>query len=302
MDEVRIDVAIIGGGPAGMQAALVLGRARKRVIVFDDPAPPRNAASRGVHNFLGVEGMRVPEFRELAWSQAGAFEDTELRRERIVSIDRADDGEFISVTSGGTRVKSRAVLLAFGYHDAMPDVPGFRECWADTIIPCPFCDGYEQSARSWGVVPRSAMELAHLPGLLRNWTDEINVFVRSHLTVTHELRESFSALGAQIHEGEIAELDHEKGKLRAVELASGQRVAVQVLMWVPDEKQTALVSQLVADHCMELDEDGCIATDDGFATSVPGIWAAGDVHGWTGGIASASQGYHAAKMIVYGWY
>jgi thioredoxin reductase len=123
----EIDIAILGGGPAGLQAALVLSRTRKKIIVFDDPEPPRNAASHGVHNFLGLDGLLPTEIRKIAWDQIDSYNSTELRKEKIVTVNK-EDGAFFITNDIETSVKAKKVVLAVGYHDVYPDIPGFIEC------------------------------------------------------------------------------------------------------------------------------------------------------------------------------
>jgi thioredoxin reductase len=139
----QVDVVILGGGPAGLQAALVLSRTRKKIIVYDDPEPPRNAASHGVHGFLGLDGLLPTDIRNIAWKQIDKYDSAELRKEKIVNVNKEEDRIFSITTDNETSIKAKKVVLAVGYHDVYPDIPGFVECWADTIIPCPFCDGYE---------------------------------------------------------------------------------------------------------------------------------------------------------------
>jgi thioredoxin reductase len=159
----QVDVAILGGGPAGLQAALVLSRTRKKIIVYDDPEPPRNAASHGVHGFLGLDGLLPTDIRNIAWKQIDKYDSAELRKEKIVNVNKEEDGIFSITTDNETSIKAKKVVLAVGYHDVYPDIPGFVECWADTIIPCPFCDGYENRDRVWGIVVNSKVELEKFP-------------------------------------------------------------------------------------------------------------------------------------------
>ena len=154
------EVAIIGGGPAGMQAALVLARTGKKIVVLDDPQLPRNAASHGVHNFLGLDGLPPAEIRRVAWEQIDRYNSAELRHERIVDIRRDDNRDFLVTNDQDDKVAARHVILAFGHHDVHPNIAGFAECWGDTIIPCPFCDGYENRHRTWGIVGSSAAEIS----------------------------------------------------------------------------------------------------------------------------------------------
>ena len=175
----QIDVAIIGGGPAGMQAALVLARTRKKVVVLDAPAPPRNAASHGVHNFLGLDGMLPAEIREQAWQQINLYNHADLRRELVTDVDRGDSGDFIISTKEGGRLAARVAILALGYHDVFPDIDGFVEAWANTIIPCPFCDGYENRDRIWAIVANYEMEATHFPKMVQNWTQRIKIILNT---------------------------------------------------------------------------------------------------------------------------
>lgn len=95
----QIDIAILGGGPAGLQAALVLSRTRKKIMVFDDPEPPRNAASHGIHNFLGLDGLLPADVRKIAWKQIDKYDSAELRKEKIVNVSKKEDNEMFLITN-----------------------------------------------------------------------------------------------------------------------------------------------------------------------------------------------------------
>lgn len=298
----HIDVAIVGGGPAGLQAALVLARTRKDVVVFDAPAPPRNAASHGVHNFVGLDALLPAEIRERAWSQIERYDAARLVGEEVVDIDRADPGGLTVYTDGGRAYHSRQVLLACGYRDRHPDIEGFAECWADTIIPCPFCDGFENRDRIWGIVPSMAAELDVFPAMVRNWTEERMVIAPRSVGVSSEQRIALEDLGVPLHVGDIVGLDQRDGKLSGVTLDSGERIAVETLLWTPDEEAAPLVSRLVETLGLALDESGHVAVDDAQRTNVDRLWAAGDVQGWMGAIESATLAGTAASMMLKDWY
>lgn len=295
------DVAILGSGPAGMEAALVLSRTRKKVIVFDDPKPPRNAASHGAHNFLGVEGMAPGEVRKLGWSQILAYRSAELREERVVDIDRAPERGFLISGADGARVAATKVVLAVGYRDVYPEVPGFLDCWADTVIPCPFCDGYENRDRVWGIVPGTTGELDKFPRLALNWTSRVRVFLDPGLEISSSYREQLSSLGMTIHTGSIERIVHSGSKVAAV-IVGGEEIGVGTLLWVPASEPSPLVAVLASKLGMNLNDSGHPATDVQQRTSVDGLWAAGDVLGWAGGLEAAAAGYRAATDIIRGWY
>jgi thioredoxin reductase len=113
----EIDIAILGGGPAGLQAALVLSRTRKKIIVFDTPEPPRNIASHGVHNFLGLDGLLPRDIRKIAWKQIDKYDSAELRKEKIVNVNKEKDGIFVITTYNEKSIRAKKVILAVGYYD-----------------------------------------------------------------------------------------------------------------------------------------------------------------------------------------
>lgn len=299
----QIDVAIVGGGPAGLQAALVLARTRKQIIVFDAPVPPRNAASHGVHNFLGLDGLLPAEIRQRAWQQIDVYAHAELRREWVTDIDRAESGEFILTTETGGQVMAKKVILALGYHDVYPDIDGFEAAWANTIIPCPFCDGYENRDRIWGIVANFEMEATHFPKMVQNWTKDIKLILNNKMiTLEPAFEQELSALGIPIHRGTITAIEQTDGKVRAVTLDTGERVAVETLLWTPPEEQSPLVRRLIDKFDLAVNEMGHLQTSDYQETAIKGLYAAGDVQGWSGAIEAAVAGSMAGSMIAHSWY
>jgi thioredoxin reductase len=129
-----------------MQAALMLACTRRRIRVFDSPEPPRNAASHGVHNFIGLDGLTPAQIRERVWREIRVYECAELCTEAVVDV-KANGHGYLVVGEAGTMTVARHVILALGFRDLYPDVPGFVDCWGGTIVPCPYCDGYENRDR-----------------------------------------------------------------------------------------------------------------------------------------------------------
>jgi thioredoxin reductase len=298
----QIDVAILGGGPAGLQAALVLSRTRKKIIIFDDPEPPRNAASHGVHNFIGIDGLLPTEIRKIAWKQIDRYNSTKLRKEKIVNVNK-EDGAFIIINDNGTSVKAKKIVLAVGYHDVYPDIPGFIECWADTIIPCSFCDGYENRDRIWGIVVNSTMELEHLPKMAQNWTSKIKIFVSPNMEITTSHQNELSKLGIPIYRGVIKKVNHTNSKVESVSLESGEKIEAGTLLWIPSKRPSPLVQRLVKNFGLELNEQGYVKTDSMQQTNVKGLYAAGDVQNpYSGALEAAYTGGMAAFSMVREWY
>jgi thioredoxin reductase len=298
----QIDIAILGGGPAGLQAALVLSRTRKKIIVFDDPDPPRNAASHGVHGFLGLDGFLPTNFRKVAWEQIDKYHSAGLRKEKIVNVNM-EDGAFLVTNDNGTSVKAKKVVLAVGYNDVYPDIPGFIECWADTIIPCAFCDGYENRDRIWGVVVNSKMELEKLPKMAKNWTSKIKVFISPNIEITTSYQNELSRLDIPIYRGIITKVNHTSSKVESVSLDSGEKIETGTLLWIPSKRPSPLVQKLVENMNLELDELGYVKTDKMQQTNIKGLFAAGDVQNpYSGALEAAYTGGVSATSIVHEWY
>jgi thioredoxin reductase len=300
----EIDIAILGGGPAGLQAALVLSRTRKKIIVFDTPEPPRNAASHGVHNFLGLDGLLPKDIRKIAWEQIDKYNSAKLRKEKIVNVNKEKDGIFVIITDNEKSIRAKKVILAVGYYDAYPDIPGFIECWADTIISCPFCDGYENRDRIWGIIVNSKMQLDLFPKMVQNWTSKIKVFVSQNIEIESSYQNELFKLNISVYRGIITKVNHSNTKVESVTLESGENIPVDTLLWIPQVKPIQLIQRLIENLGLDLNEQGYIKTNEKLQTNVKGLYAAGDVKGSSpiGALAAAYNGGIAATSIVHEWY
>ncbi|MBX2820322.1 MAG: NAD(P)/FAD-dependent oxidoreductase [Rhodothermaceae bacterium] len=300
----EVDIAIIGGGPAGLQAALVLSRTRKSIVVFDTPSPPRNGASHGVHNVLGLDGLLPAEIREQAWSQINVYKQAELRKEIVTDISHGEDGLFILSADSGIQLKAKRVILALGYVDQYPDLDGFVEAWADTIIPCPFCDGYENRDRTWGLVARSEMHAVHFVDLVNHWTHSAKLILNDpDLKLDAADEKKIVEFGIPIYSGPITAIDQRDGKMQAVTLQNGERVEVETLWWAPERKKTSLEKRMIESFQLELDDTGLIKTDEEGQTPVHGLYAVGDVaQMMPSALGAMVGGNSAAFSIVRQWY
>lgn len=298
------DIVIVGSGPGGMQAALVLARTRKKIVVFDAPAPPRNNASHGVHNFLGLDGMLPAEIRALAWTQIRAYPTAELREDWVMDVAPTDDGQFVVTTRSGAQLVARTVILAQGFKDIHPEIDGFEDAWADTIIPCPFCDGYENRDRVWGLVISNEMMLSHLPKMTKNWTSDIKIILTDpDLTVDPGYKQELIDMGMTFHRGEITSIKQKAGKLESVMLDGGEVVSVGTLWWVLPNEKAALTQNLIENSDLALDERGNLKVDDTYQTSIRGLYAIGDVLEYkASAMGAATAGHAAASAIVHSWY
>jgi thioredoxin reductase len=288
------DVVIVGGGPAGLSAALALGRARKRVLLCD-AGPRRNAAAVHLHNFVTQDGTPPEEFRRVARQQLLHYVNVEVGNVLVQAISGVRGSFRIELTSG--IVNARRVLLCTGMIDEMLPIQGFRELWGRAIVQCPYCHGWEAQDRRWGYLAR-AMDASHmLPFVLqlRGWSRHVVVFTGGAFDVPAETREWLDASGVKLETAQISQLIARGEQLEAVELENGLRVPCEVLFAHPPQRQVALVQALG----VALDEDGYVRVDPmRRETSIPGIYASGDLTTrMQAAIVAAASGMQAAAAI-----
>lgn len=288
------DVLIVGGGPAGLAAALTLGRARRRALLCDG-GPRRNAAATHLHNFVTRDGTPPDDFRAIGRAQLEPYPTVEVRDARVEAIE-GSVGAFRARVDGET-VTARRIILCTGMIDDRLPIPGFAALWGTAIFQCPFCHGWEVRDRRWGFLLRDAHGLAFAP-MLRNWTSDVVVFVDPAVELTAEQIETLEAQDIELHFGAIERLVAQGDALARIELASGEAVPCDVLFAHPPQRQVPLVDALG----LTLDEHGYLAVDPMTReTSTPGIYASGDLATrMQAAIAAATTGMQAAAMIVHG--
>jgi thioredoxin reductase len=266
MQTETYDVAIVGGGPAGLSAALVLGRARRRVVVID-AGTPRNAPAAHIQGFISRDGTPPADLLRAARDEARRY-GVEIVEDRVVA---ATAGFALRLAAGPT-VTARRVLLATGAADELPDVAGARERWGRDFLHCPYCHGWEVRDQPLGVLGTGpgSVEHAHL---LRQWTDDVILFTHTQ-RVTAEERATLDARGIAVVDGAVERLVVTEDRLRAIQLADGRTVPRDALFIRPalrahaDGPAAALGCELLAGGLVRADADG--------RTSVPGVWAAGN--------------------------
>lgn len=288
------DVAIIGGGPAGLSAALALGRMRRRVFLCDS-GPRRNARAVEIHNFVTRDGTPPEEFRRIARAELEAYPNVTVRD---VQIDRiaGSQGSF-ALTSGEETLRARRILLCAGMVDEMLPIEGFKELWGHAIFQCPYCHGWEVKERTWGYLLR-AENLGHfLPFVLqlRGLARDVCVFQEAEFELPAEAVATLRGAGVRIFESPVLRLVGKDEQLEAVLLADGTRVPCEIFYAHPPQKQVSLVASLG----LELDENGFVRVDPMTReTSRPGIYAAGDLTTrMQGAIIAAASAMQASAVL-----
>ncbi|HEY4056103.1 MAG TPA: NAD(P)/FAD-dependent oxidoreductase [Kofleriaceae bacterium] len=287
------DVVIVGGGPSGLQAALSLGRARKRVLLCDS-GPRRNAAAKHIYNFVTRDETPPNEFRRIAREQLATYPNVEVRDGRVESIT-GSRGAF-SVAVDGTTVAARRILLGTGMIDEPSPIPGWAEHWGHSIVQCPYCHGWEQRDQKWGflVMPQAAAHLMMFALQLRGWTKDVTVFTNGAFEIAEADRAQLATAGVRVETAKLERIEGRDGAISHVVLASGSRVPSDLLFAHPPQQQVPLVQQLG----LAL-EDGLVKVDPMTrATSVPGIYASGDLTTrMQGAVIAAASGAQTAAMI-----
>lgn len=291
------DVIVIGGGPAGLQAALTLGRMHRSALVLDSGAY-RNGPVRHMHNVIANDGTPPSEFRAISRAQLGAYPTIELRDAAATAVLRESDG-FRVLLSEGDPVAAQRIVLATGLADELPDVPGLDALWGLRAFSCPFCDGHEFAGRTLGILGTGA-RAEHLLGLLGPIAGRIVVFPIG-APATDEEREALVALGAEVHPDPVDAVA-EAGDGVAV-TAAGVAIPVDGLFLAAGafRQRAPFAAQLD----LTVLPSGAIEIDEFGRTSLPGVSAAGDLaHRATmpgvmaSVLAAAAAGQLAAAMIV----
>lgn len=298
-DEAPYDVLIIGGGPAGLSAALNLGRSLMRVLVVDADRP-RNAATLQSHGFLTRDGVPPHELRRLARAELAAYPNIEIRSRNRVFALRTEDAGFaadVGRREPTASVTARTVLLATGLRETLPDVPNLRGFYGISLFSCAACDAWELRDRRLALIGESA-DLADRARLIARWTDSLTVFTHGSDAVTAAQQVELEAAGVAVQRHPITELVGERGMLEAVRLADGTEVVLDG-GFVRPEWQTEL--SFLDGIAPALDGEGNLVTDRSGRTDVPGLYAAGDaaIPGPQQLIVAAGAGARVAAVMVH---
>ncbi|WP_027092794.1 NAD(P)/FAD-dependent oxidoreductase [Cohnella thermotolerans] len=292
MDHELLDAAIIGGGPAGLSAALVLGRARKRVAVIDE-GRPRNAVTRETHGFLTRDGVSPGEFRRLAKEQLEAYPSVTFVADAVVSV-AGEDGRFQVATAQGATVVSRKLLFAVGMKDRPLDIPGLADVYGKSAFVCPYCDGWELRDESLVVINRGH-ELMHFAPLISGWTKRFAVCANGPDELTDAQREELRRHGVPVHESPIRSIDSSDGIVRQVVLEDGTAIPCRGIFFKPELTTGSDLPRAIG---CEVTEAGTVVVDGFGKTTVPGVYSAGDAASrMHQAIAAASAGSMAAAAM-----
>ena len=287
------DVVIAGAGPAGMSAALILSRARRRVLLCDT-GTPRSWASHRMYAYLSRDGIAPSAFRALCRTQIMRYPGVRFRTVEVLTAVRRNSGGFTVILANGQKVLSRKVLIATGLFDLVPRIPGIDELFGRTVFQCPYCDGGEMRGKRIAVYGRGRRG-SEMARAMTAWTGDIVLCTDGRARYDRRSRQDLERNGIQLVERRVKLLDGTRGRLRAVVFTRGEPIERDALFFdTPSRSQSQLAQKI---GC-QFSPDGGIVCGQYEATSVPGVFAAGNIiRDVQLSIVAAAEGARAAFGI-----
>jgi thioredoxin reductase len=290
------ECAVVGGGAAGLSAALVLGRARRRTVIID-AQEQSNTASPVIGGLLGYDQRAPAELYAVGRQELSSYPSVQYRRGSVLNGRRVEGGYVLEVDDGD-EVRARRVLLATGMQYRPPDIQGLAPLWGRSVFQCPFCHGWEMRDRRLASIA-AGDDAVHSALMLRGWTDDVVVLTdgRSDLSTADERK--LRSAGIPIDDRQIVELISERGELAAIAFADGTRLARDgLLVEAPLRQRSRLAEQLGAACTPGPLAADSVGVDEIHRTDVAGVFAAGDVCAQQPHLAGAAASGSQAAMII----
>ncbi len=285
------DVIIIGAGPAGLSAALLLARCRRTVFIFD-ANEPRNAASQGLHGYLTRDGVGPHELRELGRADLARYSGVTLHEAAVVDVRRLAD-IFEVTAEGGRTERSRLLLLATGRADLLPDIQGFHEYYGRGVYHCPFCDGWEHRGRPMAVHGNGARAFGIARELL-TWSDEVAICCEGSPVWPGGGRRA-GELGIRVITERVRQLEGTPAGLSRINFETGESLPCEAFFFDGECVQRSSLPERLG--CCFGDGNSVLCNQHA-ATNVPGLYIAGNVRGGIHlAITAAAEGAEAALAM-----
>ena len=287
-----LDCIVVGGGPAGLSAALLLGRARRRTLVLD-AGSPRNHWSRAMHGFLTREGTPPGEFLRLARRELGGYDTVEVRDVEVADAARETEGFSVTLPDG-TRETARALLLATGDVDEVPRVEGIEAMYGVSVHHCPYCDGWEHRDAPVAVYGCGGKAKSYALAMTA-WSRDLVLLTDGPAGMSDTEHEELAAAGIAVDERPLARLEGNDGRLERIRFADGAALDREAMFFCTGQRQRSVLPvQLGA----VINLKGTVETGQGESTPVPGLFVAGDASKDAQlVIVAAAEGAEAAVAI-----
>ncbi|HWJ24939.1 MAG TPA: NAD(P)/FAD-dependent oxidoreductase [Flavisolibacter sp.] len=264
------DCIIIGGGPAGRNAAIVLARCRRKIIIFDTENY-RNKFSHGMHNYLSRDGILPADFIKLTHDELHQY-GVQIIHKKIISAKKNEGDIFVVLDEEGNTYRSKKLLVATGLKDKLPDIPGFKEFYGKSVFHCPYCDGWEVRDKKLGVYARNK-EGWELALALKGWSQDVTIYTDGKYKVKPKQKEHLDANGIQVIRLPVERLTGEGDQLQRIRFTNGEEAACDALFFVNGFDQQCNLAE--AFGC-EMSIKGVVLTNRFQQTNIPGLYVAGD--------------------------
>lgn len=293
----KYDVVVVGGGAAGLSAALILGRSRRRTLVVD-AGEPRNAPAAHMQGYLSRDGMSPAEFLATGRREIAAY-GVEWTAGRVTGAVRDGGGAdgFVVTVDDGRRILARRLVVTTGLVDELPAIDGVAERWGREVLHCPYCHGWEVRDQAFGVIAHPVFG-AHQALIVSQWSADVTLFPHTYGPLSEEQSAQVAAAGIEVVPGEVAGLSVVDDRFTGVRMADGRVVARDVLfVGTRTTPRDGLLTALGAET-RETPLGPFVAVDDTGRTSVPGVWAAGNATGAHEQVINAASGGYRAGVAI----
>lgn len=288
-----LDCAVIGGGPAGLNASLILGRSRRKTVLFDDNKP-RNAVTTESHGFMTRDGINPQELKRIAQEELKNYPDVEIVKERVQHVFKTGSVFHIETETGGS-YQSRKIILATGFKESLPSINRVKEFYGTSLFSCPYCDGWELKNQPLVVISENPGAF-HMAKIVSNWTDDLIVCTNGKRTLSEDEKTILETHGIQIYENPIRSLVGENGLLEKIEFEDGKTIGRKGGFITSEWQQASSIGESLG---CTLNALGGIETDDFKRTNIEGVYACGDtlIGGRSQLILAAGEGTMAAFSV-----
>ena len=293
----QADVVVVGGGAAGLAAAVALARSRRDVVVVD-AGQPRNAPADGAHNLLGQEGIAPLELLARGRAEARAY-GVRVVDGLVTGARGALDDFTLEVDGGALHVRARRVVLATGLVDELPELPGVREAWGRSVLHCPFCHGWEVRGERIAVLGRDERAL-HQVLLFRRLSDDVTLFLHEAPEPDEEQWEQLAALGVPVVTPRVERLVVEGAQVRAVRLEGGRAFEVDAVVVAPRYVARTGLYEALGGRAAVTPLGVRVEADERGATAVPGVRVAGNAGELTAMVAASAASGVLVGAAVHG--
>lgn len=265
-----LDVIIVGAGPAGLSAALILGRCRRQVVICDS-GEYRNSYSHGMHGFLTRDGIDPREFLRIGREQLRKYENVEYRQIEVVDVVRHEH-EFVVTLSDGTLLTARRLLLATGVKDGLPEVEGIKELYGSSVFHCPYCDGWEIRDQPLAVYG-SGENGRRLALEIRLWSADLVLCTDGPAGLEEKDQQHLASHGIKVCEDRIERLEGNNAMLERIVFTNGEILPRKALFFHSEERQHSTLPEKMG---CDFTRRGSVRTGEYEETNVPGLYVAGD--------------------------